>query len=95
MFTLTSNIVSHRKHPKPFWKKVEKTGEAAEWVIRCFLGLLFAFIFASVGYALGSYVWVGLGLLIVLFTAPIGFLVGFFWLEIKLLLQFIFGAFWN
>ena len=78
-----------KRKVKTFWSRAEQVGESMELGARTLLGLLFAFVFAGLAWQVGSHVWVGLGLIIALITWPIGFVIGFFWLEIKLAAQII------
>jgi hypothetical protein len=82
-----------KKRGKAFWSKVEEVGEAMEVGMRFFLGFLFASIFASAAWWLGSQLWVGIGVLLSVLVFPVGFAVGFFWLEVKFFLQLVFRMF--
>jgi hypothetical protein len=79
-----------KRKGKSFWSRVEQAGETMEMYIRLFLGFLFAFLFSGIAWGIGNYVWVGLAVICVLVAFPIGFLVGFFWLEVKFILRLIF-----
>ncbi len=63
-----------------------------EVALRAFLGLMFAIGFASFGFWLGSQVHAGIGLIIALILIPIGFLIGFFWVEVKFVMKLILGS---
>lgn len=78
-----------KRKVKTFWSKAEQVGESMEFGARALLGLLFAFVFAGLAWQVGSHVGVGLSLIIALIAWPIGFVIGFFWLEIKLVLQIL------
>ncbi len=82
---------------RAFWSRVERAGEGLEIGWRCLLGGFFAFFFFSLAYALGSQLWVGIGVLSALISLPLGFAVGFFWPEIRfalwLLCKLVFGGF--
>jgi len=43
----------------------------------------------GLGLAVGTQIWGGIGIILMLTLSPIGFLVGFFWNEIKLLISFL------
>lgn len=84
-----------KKKGKAFWSKVEEAGEAMEVGMRLFLAFLFAFIFGSAAWVLGSQLWVGIGALLSIFAFPAGFAIGFFWPEVKLFLQLVFRMFFD
>jgi hypothetical protein len=81
-----------KRKGKTFWKRVEQTGEAMEVSLRLFLGLMFACGLSAVAWWVGSYVWVGLAILVAVLAFPIGFVLGFFWLEVKFLLRLLLGS---
>jgi len=81
-----------KRKGKAFWSRVEQTGETMEIGMRCFLGFVFAFVLASVAWWIGSHVWVGVAVVVAILAFPVGFLIGFFWLEVKFLLRLFFGS---
>ena len=82
-----------KRKVKTFWSRVEQVGESMELGARALLGLLFAFVFAGLAWQVGSHVWAGLSFIIALIAWPIGFVIGFFWLEVKFMIQLVF-RFW-
>lgn len=78
-----------RPKGKSFWSRVEAAGDTMETGMRAFLGILFALFFASTAGGLAGQVWVGLGVIFAIGAFPIGFLIGFFWLEVKFALQLL------
>ena len=83
---------SPKRKGKAFWSRVEDAGETMELGLRLFLGVLFAFLLSGSAWSIGSHVWVGVAIVVALFAFPIGFLVGFFWLEVKFMLRLFFGS---
>jgi hypothetical protein len=81
-----------KRKAKAFWSRVEDAGETMEFGMRLFLGFLFAFLLSGIAWWIGSHVWVGVAIVITLLAFPIGFLVGFFWLEVKFMLRLFFGS---
>ncbi len=63
--------------------------------MRWALGLTFAILLCAATFKLGSMVHAGVGLIASIVALPIGFALGFFWIEIKvcarLVLQLFFG----
>ncbi len=84
-----------KRKGKAFWSKVEDAGEAMEYGMRLFLGGLFAVVFSSFAWGLGGQIWVGVGVLCAIVVFPIGFAVGFFWPEVKMLLRLMAGIFFD
>ncbi|HAV64929.1 MAG TPA: hypothetical protein DCY13_21480 [Verrucomicrobiales bacterium] len=60
-----------------------KPGVAVELGLRFLHALLFAILFACLGYALGRLRWVGEGVFLAIMGFPVGLLVGFFWFEVR------------
>ena len=71
------------------------TLEAVELSFRLILAVVFAFFFTITGYGLGSEVWTGLGFFAAVVSFPIGFVIGFFFHEIRFLVRLIFGSFFQ
>lgn len=63
-----------------------------ELSLRCVLGVLLSAIFAVLAFWLGSKVWTGLGVLLLVPAILIGFFIGFFWVEVKFLLRLLLGS---
>lgn len=82
-----------KRKGKAFWSRVEDAGETMELGMRLLLGFLFAFLSSASAWWIGSHIWIGVSIVIALLALPFGFLIGFFWLEVKMLLQF-FLRFW-
>lgn len=78
---------------RAYWKRVEDAGETMELAIRLCFGIGFAFLFSSLAWWVGSGVWIGVAAIAAAITFPIGFLIGFFWLEVKYLVRLILGTF--
>ena len=78
---------------KAFWSRVEQAGETMAFGLRFFYGLIFSLLFADVGWWIGSHVWVGIALVIGVVAFPLGFLIGFFWLEVKFMIRLLLGSF--
>jgi hypothetical protein len=78
-----------KRKGKSFWSRVEQAGEAMEFGMRLCLGFVFAFLLSGIASWTGSYVWDGVAVAIALLVFPVGFLVGFFWLEVKFLFWLI------
>jgi hypothetical protein len=76
------------KKKSPF-KAFSNTVECVELGIRFLLGILFMLFLGGLGLAVGTQIWGGIGIILMLTLSPIGFLVGFFWNEIKLLISFL------
>ncbi|MEM9420079.1 MAG: hypothetical protein AAGA25_13650 [Planctomycetota bacterium] len=72
---------------KSFWGKAERAGESFELGVRVILGLIFAFLLGGAAWAIGTYVWIGISIVLAIPAALIGFTAGFFWVEIKLLID--------
>jgi len=81
-----------KRKGKAFWSRVEDAGEAMELGVRLLLGFLFAFLLSGGAWWIGSQIWVGVAIVIVLPAFPIGFLVGFFWLEVRFMLHLLIGS---
>lgn len=88
---MTAKAPQKRKG-RTFWSRAEKAGEAMEIGLRLVLGLMFATAFAAGAWWLGSHVWVGAAALLGIAAFPLGFLVGFFWVEVKFLLRLLIGS---
>ncbi len=78
---------------KSYWSRVEQAGETMEFGLRCFLGFFLGICFCALSWQLGKELGSFLGFAAALIALPIGFVTGFFWLEIKFLLRLIFRAF--
>jgi hypothetical protein len=89
--------MSDAKKPKRrcFWSKVEAAGDGMEFGLRCLFGIFFAVLFCAGAYSIGAYVWSGLGFVLALVATPVGFVVGFFWVEVKFLIGLILGFFFH
>ncbi len=72
---------------RSFWSKAEEAGDVMEIGGRSLIGLLFSFLFLSIGYWAGAQVWTGLGVMLSIAGIFIGFPIGFFWIEIKFLMK--------
>jgi hypothetical protein len=72
-----------KQEGKSYWSKAEEAGDVMEIGLRLFWGGGFAFLFSSLAWTVGSMVWVGVGVTAAGVVIPIGFLVGFFWPEVK------------
>ena len=70
-------------------KAISNTGDSIELGVRFLLGILFMLFFGGLGLLIGSEIWVGVGIVLMLILAAIGFLMGFFWNEIKLLISLL------
>ena len=81
-----------KRKGRAFWKRVEQAGEAMEVSLRLFLGLMFACGLSAVAWWVGSHVWVGVAIVVAVLVFPIGFVLGFFWLEVKFLLRLFLGS---
>ncbi len=60
--------------------------------MRLFLGVMFGLMLSGVAWWIGSLIWVGFAILVSFVTFPVGFVIGFFWLEVKFALRFLIGA---
>lgn len=78
-----------KKQPKSFSSRVEAAGEFMDFSVRVMLGFVFAFGISSASMWLGSQIWIGLGLLFFISAFPFGFLLGYFWLEVKFFLSLL------
>ena len=54
-----------------------------EVIVRVGLGLLFMVLFCPIFYGLGSLVSQWIGLIMGMIVAPLAFIIGFFWVEVK------------
>ena len=88
----TQEAKNTTKPPRPQPKKLsleeeitkhEEIAESITLVFRITFAILFSSILASLGYALGSTIWVGIGVLLGLCFFPVGAIYGFFMLEIN------------
>lgn len=77
---------------KAFWDRVEQAGKAMEVSLRLVFGFMFACGLSALAWWVGSHVWLALAVLVAVLTFPIGFVPGFFWLEVKSLLHLFFGS---
>ena len=59
--------------------------------MRAFHGFLFTFLIGGVAWAIGAYVWIGLSIVFAIPAGLFGFVFGFFWTEIRLLLHMLGG----
>lgn len=80
-----------KRKGKAFWSRVEQAGEVMEVSMRLFLGFVFAFMLSGFAWWVGSHVWVGVAILVALLAFPVGFLIGFFWLEVKFVVRLLLG----
>ncbi|MBL9130258.1 MAG: hypothetical protein JNG86_03610 [Verrucomicrobiaceae bacterium] len=85
--------LSPKRKGVSLWTRVEQAGQVMETGVRLALGLLFACLFAAAAWWAGCHVWVGAGFILAVAAFPPGFLVGFFWLEVKFLLHLILRVF--
>ena len=81
---------SKRKR-QDFWSRLEDARDGVEFGLRAMLGILFGCVFAGAAWGAGSHIWSGVGFIAALSVFPLGFLIGFFWVEVKLLLSMAFG----
>jgi hypothetical protein len=86
---LETNTPPTKRKGKTFWSRVEEAGEVMALGIRVLHGIFFACLICGLAWWLGSQVWVGIGALLSILASPLGFLIGFFWPEVKLLLRVI------
>ncbi|MES2507429.1 MAG: hypothetical protein V4599_12040 [Verrucomicrobiota bacterium] len=88
--------MGEKKPVRSFWSRVDEAGEFMELSVRIIHGILFAFLLGSLGMWAGNHLWLGLGLLLFIAASPVGFVIGFFWLEVRfflrLLLSFFLGS---
>ena len=61
-----------------------------ELSMRLLLAFFFGSVFCGLGYVAGAWIWSGIGLLLALIMFPIGFVYGFFVVEINALIRFAF-----
>ena len=80
---------------RSFWSNVERVAERMEFVTRLILGGVFVVILCPIAYGLGSWIWVGIGWALALGSVPFGFLLGFFWAEVKTLLKLALGIWFH
>ena len=85
-------MTAEKKKRKSFWSKAEAAGQAMEVGMRTLLGLIFTAAFGTFGFWLGSQLHAGVGIIVSLLLLPIGFLLGFFWVEVKFLIRLILGS---
>ena len=82
---------------KSWSTRVDEAGEFMELSMRLLFGCAFTVLAGILALGLASQLWAGIGLLLCLIFCPLGFLVGFFWLEVKfflrLLLSLVIGFF--
>lgn len=67
--------------------------EWAELTLRIVQGVVVMFLISGLAFALGALVWEGIGVLLAICFAPLGFLMGFFLQEVKLLFDCVFLVF--
>lgn len=76
---------------------MEEAGKFMELSMRVLHGCVFTVLAGMLALGLASHLWAVMGLLLCLILCPLGFLVGFFWLEVKfflrLLLSLVLGLF--
>ena len=84
-----------KRKGKAFWSRIEQAGEAMELGMRVFLGFVLAFWLSGFAWWIGSQVWVGVAIVIALLAFPVGFLIGFFWLELRFLLRLFLRSFFD
>lgn len=87
-----------KKRPANSWtSRVDEVGEFMELSMRVIHGGVFTVLAGMLALGLASHLWAGMGLLLCVILCPPGFLVGFFWLEVKfflrLLLSLVLGFF--
>ncbi len=91
-----------KKRPAKSWTyRVDEVGEFMELSMRVIHGGVFTvlagMLAGMLALGLASHLWAGMGLLLCVILCPLGFLVGFFWLEVKfflrLLLSLVLGFF--
>ncbi len=80
---------------RSFGSKVERVADRMEFVTRLILGGVFVTILCPIAYGLGSWIWVGIGWSLSLVSVPFGFLLGFFWVEVKPLLKLALGIWFH
>lgn len=76
-----------------WWDRLEAAGEGVDFLARVFLGVLFALVIATFVMWLGSHIWIGIGMILFLISFPFGFLIGYFWFEIRFVLSLLFTLF--
>ena len=74
---------------KSFLSKTENAVEGMEVLLRVGLGILFIVIFCPIFYGLGSLISQWIGFLLGIIIIPIAFIVGFFWVEVKVGLHIV------
>lgn len=68
---------------KSFSSKASNAGEGMEVILRVGLGILFMVLFCPICYGLGSLISQWVGLIMGMIIAPLAFVIGFFWVEVK------------
>ena len=71
----------------------ESIAEGVELSMRLLLAFVFAFVFSGLGYGVGAVIWTGIGIILALVFFPLGFVYGFFCVEINFFLRMIFRFF--
>jgi len=94
MYTHLSVCVmsEEQKKKKSLGGRIEAVGDTMEFGMRAIFGLVFAGFFAMAGWWLGGHIWVGVSIVFACSAFPVGFLIGFFWMEVKLLLKLFLGG---
>ena len=72
---------------RSFWNDVENTGDSIEFGLRSIVGIMAAVFLAGTAWAIGAYIWVGLSIALSIPAAVVGFIIGFFFVEIRLLFR--------
>ncbi len=67
---------------------IENIADSMEFGMRLLLAFVFGCVFCGLGYAAGAWIWSGIALLLALIFFPIGFVYGFFAVEINALIRF-------
>lgn len=69
----------------------EDVAEGVEIGIRLIVAFLVGGILAGIGYGLGAVIWSGIGLLLAIILFFPGLLIGFFFMEIRMIIEMGFG----
>ena len=83
------------KHCSLSKKKTLGAAEKIEIGLRLILSFVFGLLFAGSGYAAGSVIWAGIGILLGIVLLPLGLIFGYFSPEIKALFRWILRDYLN